>query len=264
MIIYEQKLYNTKIVLLFLLGFTALFWTVSNRMFPKWPGVPPVPSSVGAEAMTLGDKEFSFRFLALILQNFGDMGINKTPLKDYNYKELGKWFFLLDSLDPISDHIPMLAAHYFGGSSIPENAAEVVKYLSKIGQMPVGQKWRWLAHAAYLAQHKMGDMDLALKYAYKLQRMNNEYNLGMPQWARQMPAFILNNRGEKEASRKLMENLLVSEKNIDPAEINFMRLYLIEEFGLSEDYVNQLVRMRGDTGEVKEKVESFIRQKEKK
>lgn len=260
---YEQKLYNTKIVLLFLLGFTALFWTASSRMFPKWPGVPPVPSLAGAEAMTLGDKEFSFRFLAIILQNFGDMGINKTALKDYNYKELGKWFFLLNRLDPISDHVPMLAAHYFGGSSVPENAAEVVKYLGEVGQIPIGEKWRWLAHAAYLAQHKVGDIDLALKYAYKLQKMNDEYNLGMPQWARQMPAFILNNRGEKEASRKLMEKLLVTEKNVDPAEINFMRLYLMEEFGLSEDYVNQLVRMRGDDKDTAEKVRDLMKQKDK-
>lgn len=259
----EQKLYNAKIALLFLLGFTVLFWSVTSRMFPKWPGVPPVPSVSGAEAMTLGDKEFSFRFLAIALQNFGDMGINKTPLKDYNYKELGRWFFLLNSLDPISDHIPMLAAHYFGGSSVPEHAAEVVKYLGEVGQIPILEKWRWLAHAAYLAQHKMGDIDLALKYAYRLQKMNDEYDLRMPQWARQMPVFILNNRGEKEASRKLMENFLVSEQNIDPAEINFMRLYLIEEFGLSEEYVNQLVRMRGDSKDVEKKVDSLIRQEKK-
>ena len=244
---YKQKIDNTRIALLFLFGLTALFWTVSTQMFPRWPGVPPAPTQTGAKSITLGDDEFSFRFLGLALQNFGEMGIYNIPLKDYNYNDLRDWFFLLNSLDPVSDHVPMLAANYFGGTSVPEQAAEVVKYLNVIGSIPVGQKWRWLAHASYLAQHKVGDLELALKYAYGLQKMSEERpELDMPQWARQMPVFILNNRGEKEASRKLMENLIVTEKNIHPTEVNFMRIYLMEEFGLSEEYVNNLVRMRGD------------------
>lgn len=245
--VYKDKIANTRIALLFIFGFTAMFWNVSSEMFPKWPGVPPVPTKEGAKAITLGDEEFSYRFLALILQNFGDMGVNITPLKDYNYQKLSEWFFLLNGLDEKSDHVPMLAAHYFGGTVVPEQAEEVVKYLEVAGDHPVGEKWRWLAHAAYLAQHRVGDIDLALSIAYKLQKMNIQHpELKMPQWARQMPAFILNNRGEKEASRKLMENFLITEKNIDPAEVNFMKLYLQEEFGMSKDYVDKLSRMRGE------------------
>ena len=201
--------------------------------------------------MSLGDKEFSYRILAIMLQNFGDIGRDTTPLKDYNYKKLGRWFFLLHYLDPISDHVPMLAAHYFGGTLVPKDSAEVVKYLTVAGQMPFTEKWRWLAHAAYLAQHRMSNIDLALKLAYKLQRMNRVDGIKMPQWARQMPVFILNHRGEKEASRKLMENFLITEKNIDPAEVNFMKLYLIEQFGEDPKHVEQLVRMRGDGGSKK-------------
>jgi len=244
---YKHKIDNTRIALLFLFSFTALFWTVTSQMFPRWPGVPPAPTKSSAESITLGDKEFSYRFFAIALQNFGEMGIYNIPLKDYNYEALREWFFLLHYLDPISDHVPMLAAHYFGGTSVPEQSAEIIKYLNVIGSVPFGTKWRWLAQAAYLAQHKVGDIDLALTYAYRLQKMGQAHpELEMPQWARQMPVFILNNRGEKEASRKLMENLIVTEKNIHPTEVNFMRLYLMDEFGLSEEYVNNLVKMRGD------------------
>jgi len=107
--------------------------------------VPPAPTPRGAVAMSLGDAEFSYRFLALMLQNLGDAGGETTPLKDYNYKKIGQWFFLLHALDPASDHVPMIAAYYFGVTRVPADVAEVVRYLSVVGQIPGGEKWRWRA-----------------------------------------------------------------------------------------------------------------------
>ncbi len=228
------------------MGVNIIFWSVSKNLYTKWPGVPPVPSKIGAMSMTLGDKEFSYRTLALMLQNFGEMGRDTTPLKDYNYDKLHDWFFLLHELDPIADHVPMLAAHYFGGTVVPYQSSKVVSYLSVAGKIRAPEKWRWLAQAAYLAQHRMHNLDEALKYAYQLQRLSRDYSIDMPQWARQMPVFVLNNRGEKAASRALMENLLVTEKNMHPTEINYMKIFLMEEFGLSRTYVEQLARMRGE------------------
>ncbi len=228
------------------MGVNILFWSVTKELYTKWPGVPPVPSKIGAMSMTLGDKEFSYRTLALMLQNFGEMGRDTTPLKDYNYDKLHDWFFLLHDLDPISDHVPMLAAHYFGGTVVPYQSSKVVNYLSVAGKVQGPEKWRWLAQAAYLAQHRMHNLDEALKYAYQLQRLSRNYEIDMPQWARQMPVFVLNNRGEKAASRALMENLLVTEKNMHPTEVNYMKIFLMEEFGLSKTYVEQLARMRGE------------------
>ena len=194
--------------------------------------------------MSLGDTEFSYRFLAITLQNLGDVGRDVTPLKSYNYETLGKWFFLLNDLDPASDHVPMLAAYYFGGTHVPKDAAVVAKYLSVIGQIPVGEKWRWLAQAAYLAQHRMNNLDLALELAYKLAKMNRD-GVDMPQWARQMPAFILKYRGDREASRKLMENMLVTDRTVHPQEVNFMKSYLIEQLGVDPKEVDAMVRLRG-------------------
>jgi len=194
--------------------------------------------------MSLGDAEFSYRILALMLQNFGDIGRDVTPLKNYNYEDLEKWFFLLHSLDPISDHVPGLAANYFGGTSVPKKIIHVIDYLKVAGRVPGKDKWRWLAQAAYLMQHRMNDLDGALDIAYELRRMNQN-GVDMPQWARQMPVFVLKYRGEREASKHLMENLLVTDKTIKPNEINFMKLYLIEEFGMDPKEVEGLMRLRG-------------------
>lgn len=179
-----------------------------------------------------------------MLQNLGDVGIDITPLKGYDYEMLGKWFFLLDSLDPLSDHVPMIAAYYFGATRIPKDVAVVADYLSSIEQASGGEKWRWLAHAVYLAQHRMHNLDLALTWAYKLSRMSQN-GVDMPQWARQMPAFVLRNRGDKEAARQLMKNMLVTEKTAHPAELNFMQAYLINELGVDPEEVKALMRLRG-------------------
>jgi len=183
--------------------------------------------------------------LLVVGQNLGDVGRDVTPLKNYDYAKLGKWFSLLHALDPASDHVPLIAAYYFGGTRIPKDAAVVVEYLSAVGQIPVGEKWRWLAHAAYLAQHRMNNFDLALKFAYQLVRMNRG-GVEMPQWARQMPAFILNNRGDKDAARKLMSNMLMTDKARHPEEVNFMKSYLIEQLGADPQEVEAMMRLRSE------------------
>jgi hypothetical protein len=228
-----------------ILGLNILFWCASSAVYARWSGVPPVPTKRGAIMMTLGDPEFSYRFLAIALQNLGDVGRDITPLKDYNYQRLHQWFFLLHALDPISDHVPMIAAHYFGNTHVPKDAAVVVDYLRVAGTVPLPDKWRWLGHAAYLAQHRMYNLPLALQIAYQLQKLPNSADL--PQWARQMPAFVLGKKGEKEAARELMENMLVTEKNLHPQEINNMRIYLTEELGVDPQEVERMIRMRGDS-----------------
>lgn len=125
------------------------FWYGAHETFAHWGGVPPVPTKNGARIMTLGDEQFSHRFGAITLQNLGNSGGRVTAVKDYDYKKLGEWFWLLHDLDPASNHVPMLAAYYFGATQKPEDLAVVVNYLGAIGQNPVANKWRWLAQAIF-------------------------------------------------------------------------------------------------------------------
>jgi hypothetical protein len=226
------------------LALNLALWEGSRDMFAKWAGVPPVPSTVGANMMTLGDSEFSYRSFALTLQNLGDGGGQTTPLKDYDYKKLGKWFWLLNSLDPASEHLPLVAAYYFGAvHDMPQDAAVVVDFLSKIGQNPAGDKWRWLAQAAFLAQHRVKDLHLALDIAYTLSRMQPIGGHPLPSWAREYPAFVLKAQGEKESARKLMETMLLTEEN--PAEINFIKSFLTEQLKIDPSEVEALMKEKG-------------------
>lgn len=221
-----------------------VIWQGSRDVFAKWDGVPPVPERRSAVMMGLGDAEFAYRFGAITLQNLGDSGGEVTALKDYNYQELGKWFWLLDSLDPASNHVPMLAAYYFGATHVPSDVRVVYDYLSKIGTNPAGQKWRWLVHAIFLARHRLYDLDLALDLAYKLSKMQLVDDR-MPAWARQMPALVLAEKGEKEDARRIVESLLMSSDQIHPNEVGFMEYYLTNELGVAPEEVKKIVAMRG-------------------
>lgn len=226
------------------LSLNIAFWFGAHETFAQWGNVPPVPTRNGAQIMTLGDEQFSYRFGAITLQNLGNSGGRVTAVKDYDYRRLGQWFWLLNDLDPASNHVPMMAAYYFGATQNPEDVAVVVEYLATVGQNPAGNKWRWLVHAVFLARHRMDNLPLALDLAYILSRMQPVGDV-MPAWARQMPAFVLAEQGEKQSARKLIEEILMTATGLHPNEVNFMRDYLVEELGVPEIEVRQLINMRG-------------------
>ncbi len=205
----------------------VLTWFYARDIKGYWINVPPVPGEIGAVSFALGDKQFAYRGLGIMLQNLGDTGGNSTALKDYDFNELTKWFFLMDRLDPKSDYMPFLAAYYFGGSQEPEKIRPMLDYLIQAGGKPEGQKWRWLAQGVYLARYRLNDLDKALEMAHILAKIDND---DMPGWARQMPGMVLTAKGEKEAAYAIMvETLKSSADKLHPAEVNFMRAYICEQ-----------------------------------
>lgn len=230
----------------FLLTFLAMAWALwlgSAELTARWAGVPPVPTRDGAIMGALGDVELAFRSNALELQNLGDGGGETTPLKSYDYARLGQWFDLLDSLDPASDHPLFLAAYYFGATQVPGDVGYIVDYLVRAGDNPAGDKWRWLAHAAYLKRYRMDDLSGALDIAYKLSRMQL-VDERMPIWARQMPAFILHAQGQESGARDLIEKMIVSDNNINPADLNFLHAYLSEQLHLPPAEIEKVMKLR--------------------
>lgn len=200
-------------------------WQFSHRQQPGWPNVPKPPSKFNLTSSFLGDEMMAYRVWALALQNFGNAGGNYMPLKDYNYDNVTAWFHLLDDLDPHSDFVPLLAAYYFGATQNPkEQLPPVIGYLEKVGVRPEGEKWRWLAQAMYLARHRVGDMDEALRISKKL---GSVYREGMPAWTLQAQALITTEMGDKEAAYVMLKTMLASDtEHMQANEINFMVDYI--------------------------------------
>lgn len=209
----------------------VLSWLYVRDIQARWLNVPPVPlkeddvpSEEGALAFALGDQQLAYRTIGIMLQNLGDTGGRSTPLRDYDYEALSRWFILADKLDPGSHFTPFLAAFYFGAVDDPSRLPPLLDYLERVGVRPGGERWRWLAQAVYIARWQMNDLDKALQLARKLAALDYP---GMPTWTDQMPAFILGAKGNKEEALAIMlEILKTSADKIHPNEVNFTRDYI--------------------------------------
>lgn len=222
-----------QVILFLLLVANIAFWFSVRGVQARWNNVPPAPDKQYAALYGLGDESFSYRLNGLMIQNLGDTGGRVTPLDEYDYEALTRWFFVQDHLDPYSDYTPYLAAYYFGGVQKPSKLMPMIGYLENVGLRPFKEKWRWLTQAIFLARFRMKDMDRALEMAHKLAAI--DYT-DMPGWAKQMPVFIMNVQGEKKAAYAIMlEILRTSKETLHPSEVLSMRVYMCTRLLSSEE-----------------------------
>ena len=224
----KARYYKTFAILFALFAVTICLnvslWSNLRPVKIEWRNIPPTPGLSGALWSSLGDAQFAYRMYGIAIQNMGDTAGRITNLREYNYADLQKWFYLQHKLDPDSSHTPYLAGYFFGGVRDPEKLRYIVDYLVLAAGDGEGQKWRFLGQAAFLARFKMNDMDLALKLARKLSNFDNP---DLATWARQMPVFILTAQGEKQAAYTMMVNLLKSDMDkLHPNEVNATLDYL--------------------------------------
>lgn len=202
----------------------VLVWLQIRSEQARWLNVPPVPGENGAVAFALGDRQFAYRTIGVMLQNLGDTGGRTTSFKDYDYDRLTGWFNLADKMDPHANFVPMLAAFYFSSADDPAQIAPLAEYLHRVGNSPEGQRWRWLAQAVYLARYKMNDFDKAYFWAQELASIPRD---DMPAWTKQMPAFVRNAQGDKQAAYDIMIEMMRSGQNKLPREeMNAMQYYI--------------------------------------
>jgi hypothetical protein len=193
-------------------------WFYARPLHARWANIPPVPGHARTVAFGLGDRQFSYRIIGLMLQNFGNTDEHYIPLKDYDFNRIGAWLFLADYLDPVSDFTPTLAAYYFGATQNPADLPPIIDYLEKVGKRPGLEKWRWLAQALYLARFRMHDMNRALELASELAAL---WQPGRPLWIKQAPVFVMTAAGDKATAYGLMLQILKDEEGKVPrAEIN--------------------------------------------
>jgi hypothetical protein len=191
------------LVILFLL-LQGIFWYKTNLIKPEMMIVPNVPGEATVKALSFGDEQL-------------------TALKNYNYKKLAQWFTLMDSLDSQSNFIPSLASYYFSQTQNKPDVRYIVDYLDMHGSRDPAKKWWWLSQAVYLSNHVLNDKARALEISMKLAKAPGK---DIPLWARQMPAFIHEQLGEKDEALVIIQSIMQNEKNISDSELNFMHYFI--------------------------------------
>lgn len=219
---------SIRILLAVMAAAQLTFWWQTHQIRPKMTIVPEAPDARTADALALGDHQFYFRYNGFLLQNFGDGFGRTTPLKDYDYARLAAWFRLMDAMDSTSNFVPFLATYYYSQSQHTPDVRYVVDYLYEHSLRDPGRNWWWLAQAVYLARHKLEDKDLALEIAKVLSDASGD----IPFWARQLPAYILESMGEKQAAYGIMKGVLDHYEEIPPEELRYMKYFIEDRLGM--------------------------------
>ena len=175
-------------------------------------------------AASFGEPIAFSELLTLYLQAFDNQPGVSIPFAALDYDVVIAWLKAALELDPQGQYPLMMAANLYAQVPDERKTRQMLAFVEREFFRAPDRRWRWLAHAAIVAKHRLKDMQLALRYAEDITR---EAPRAMG-WARQMRIFILEDMGEREAATVLLGGLLASGEVTDSAEIHFLTQRLEE------------------------------------
>jgi len=158
------------------------------------------------------------QLLTLYLQAFDNQPGVSIPFARLDYAVVIGWLSALIDLDPAAQYPLMMASHVYSQVADETKQRAMLDFVRQQFLRDPERRWRWLAHAALIAKHRLHDMPLALRYAEDIARNARS----APGWARQMRIFILEDMGESEAAAVLLGGLLESGEVTDTNEMRFL------------------------------------------
>lgn len=176
---------------------------------------PPVPA---LRVMAVGEPIALAQILTLYLQAFDNQPGVSIPFLDLDYSRVTAWLGAILALDPAGQYPLLMASRLY--SQVPETGKQrhMCEFVRRQFDSDPDRRWRWLAHCAILAKHRLRDPRLALSYADAITARAHRAS----SWARQMRIFLLEDLGEVQAAEVLLGGLLASGEVTDAREIHFL------------------------------------------
>lgn len=184
----------------------------------KAEALSPPPTSATLRALSFGEPIALATLLTLRLQAYDNQPGISIPFARLDYGRVIGWLKSILGLDPVSQYPLFMAAQIYGQVPEPAKQREMCDFVRREFEQDPNRRWRWLAHCAIMAKHRLRDIPLALAYADAIAR----HAMRAPSWARQMRIFVLEDMGEIEAATILLGGLLASGEVTDPQEIRFL------------------------------------------
>jgi len=221
--------------MLALLAATLLFQVTWQALQPhpvaraEALGTPAAPAVLRAAA--LGEPIALAQLLTLYLQAFDNQPGISIPFRDLDYARVAAWLGTILALDPVGQYPLLMASQLYAQVPDPPKQRAMCQFVRREFELDPDRRWRWLAHCAIMAKHRLGDARLALGYADAITSRAR----GASNWERQMRIFFLEDLGELEAATVLLGGLLASGEVSDPKEIHFLtqRLEQLKRAGKS-------------------------------
>lgn len=182
--------------------------------------LPPAPPASTLRLIDLGEPIGLAQLLSLYLQAFDTQPGISIPFKDLDYAGVVQWLDRVLDLDPPGQYPLLMASQVY--TQVPDAARQrlMLAWIERRFREDPNRRWRWLGHAAILAKHKLNDLPLALRYAQEIHRLATGPEV--PDWAKQMHIFLLEDMGEVETAKILLGGLLASGTITDEHEIRFL------------------------------------------
>jgi hypothetical protein len=201
-------------------------WRVPQVRAGAAAELPPPPSLAALRLASFGEPEATARLAMLYLQSFDFSGGDATPYRQLDYSRLEAWLGTILELDPRSSYPLFSAARIYAEVPDAARSRRMLEFVYRQYLRDPNARWPWLAHAALIAKHRLGDMALARRYAQAIDRHTTARDV--PLWARQMEIFILEDMNELEAAKIMLGGLLLSGRITDPVEAAFLKQRLDE------------------------------------
>lgn len=195
-------------------------WRASLETIPgRVRELPAPPPQSWLSLAALGDPLPLSRVLMLWLQAFDTQAGARLGLRDLDYTRVEAWLRRCLDLAPEAQYPLLAASRFYADVPDPARARRMLDFVSTAFVEDPARRWPWLAHAVFVARHRLHEPALALAYARQLAQ---EKSPGIPNWARQMEIFVLEDMGELEGARILLGGLLESGQIMDPHEARFL------------------------------------------
>ena len=217
------------LVLALALAAQIAFSTCTPRSAPSAAELTPPPSVATVTVASLGDPLPAAKIMNLLLQAHDNQPGLSIPFAKLDYLMLMRWLDRIIELDPRGPY-PLLAASRLY-AEVPDAARQrlMLDFVQRQFRADPNRRWAALAHAAYIARHRLKDLALAREYAHSLRLYAT--SAAVPAWAKQMEILLLADMNEQASARVLLGALLESGQVTDPAEFRFLawRLNQISE-----------------------------------
>ena len=213
--------WTVMLVLVLALGLQIILHSYYVERDLTGKSLSPAPSELNSSMLGLGDNIAIAKILMLWLQAFDNQPGLSIPLARLDYEKVTEWLQLILNLDPQGQYPLFAAARIYAGIQDEHKQRLMLEFVYRNFFEDPNHRWPALAHAVYIAKHRLNDMPLALKYAEAMAAHVTVKDV--PFWVKQMHIYVLEDMGELEAARILLGGLIESNAIKDPNEIEFLR-----------------------------------------
>jgi hypothetical protein len=182
--------------------------------------LPQAPPIEALRLASLGEQIAAANLLSLYLQAFDTQPGISIPFKDLDYDRVEDWLTRILQLDPPGQYPLLMASQIYSQVPDEKKQRQMLDLAYRQFLLDPNRRWRWVAHAAIMAKHRLHDLELALRYARAI--TEHATSAEVPHWARQMYIFLLEDMGEHETAKILLGGLLASGVITDAQEARFL------------------------------------------